>query len=139
MQLSASLRNFGDHNGQQILLSTILDYLMSLDKFVPLRHTSAYGKGRAALRSSADEAIFTELSYRYPLKLLSPQTRATPAGIPFAIAYMLSYGGGLVSGDQIDLEVDVGSRSTLMLLTQVKSTANILISSRVDCSLEDGS
>lgn len=110
---------------------------MSLNKSVPLRHTPAYGKGRAALECSADEAIFTELSYRYPLKLLSPQTHATPTGIPLAIAYMLSYGGGLVSGDQIDLEVDVGHSCTLMLLTQVKSNTNILLSSHVDCSLED--
>lgn len=96
---------------------------MSLNTLVPsAARAPAHGKGKAVLRASADEAVFSELSYRYPLKLLSPRTHATPNGVPIAIAYMLSYGGGLVSGDRIDLEVDVGSNSTLMLLTQVKST-----------------
>jgi urease accessory protein len=67
----------------------------------------------------ADEAVFSELSYRYPLKLLSPRTNPAPNCVPIAIAYILSYGGGLVSGDQIELDVDVGSNSALMLLTQV--------------------
>jgi urease accessory protein len=82
---------------------------------------AAHGKGRAVLRSYADEAIFSELSYRYPLKMLSPQTHPTPSGVPLGIAYVLSYGGGLVSGDKIDLEVEVDSNVALMLLTQVKS------------------
>ncbi|KAF8312388.1 UreD-domain-containing protein [Clavulina sp. PMI_390] len=83
-----------------------------------LARAPAHGKGKAVLRSLADEATFSELSYRYPLKLLSPRTHATPSGVPVAIAYMLSYGGGLVSGDSIELDVDVGSNSSLMLLTQ---------------------
>jgi urease accessory protein len=95
---------------------------MSSPFTLPPTRTATYGKGRAVLRSLADEAIFSELSYRYPLKLLSPRTRATPNGLPLGIAYVLSYGGGLVSGDKIDLEVEVGSNSALMLLTQVESS-----------------
>ncbi|KAF9518243.1 hypothetical protein BS47DRAFT_1325545 [Hydnum rufescens UP504] len=76
---------------------------------------AAHGKGRAVLHASGTEAIFSELSYQYPLKLLSPDTHAD---IPLAIAYILSYGGGLVSGDRIELDVDVGLHSMLMLLTQ---------------------
>lgn len=78
---------------------------------------AAHGKGRAVLAASGDEAIFSALSYRYPLKLLSPQSIGSK--VPLAIAYMLSYGGGLVSGDKIDLDVEVGSDCALMLLTQV--------------------
>lgn len=84
-----------------------------------INRSSGHGKGRAVLSALADEAVFSELSYRYPLKLLSPRTYSTPGGIPAAIAYMLSYGGGLVSGDVIELEVSVGSGTALMLLTQV--------------------
>lgn len=79
---------------------------------------AAHGKGRAVLEASGDEAIFSSLSYRYPLKLLSPQTIGS--NVPLAIAYMLSYGGGLVSGDKIDLDVNVGEKCALMLLTQVR-------------------
>jgi urease accessory protein UreH len=78
---------------------------------------AAHGKGRAVLHAYGMEAIFSELSYQYPLKLLSPDTHAD---IPLAIAYILSYGGGLVSGDRIELDVDVGLHSMLMLLTQVR-------------------
>lgn len=91
---------------------------MSSVIILPAR-AAAHGKGRAVLRSCASEAIFSELSYRYPLKMLSPQTHATPNGVALGIAYVLSYGGGLLSGDEIDLEVEVGSNAALMLLTQV--------------------
>jgi len=75
----------------------------------------ARGKGRAVLRKSGNEAAFSELSYSYPLKLLSPQGSSDA---PVAIAYMMSYGGGLVSGDQVELSVDLGSGTSLLLLTQ---------------------
>lgn len=35
-----------------------------------------------------------------------------------AALFIVGYGGGLVSGDSISLEIDVGSNSTLLLLTQ---------------------
>lgn len=85
-----------------------------------LNRESGHGRGRATLKGLADEAVFSELSYRYPLKLLSPRTFSTANGLPCAIAYMLSYGGGLVSGDFIELDVSVGSGTALMLLTQVQ-------------------
>jgi len=59
-------------------------------------------------------AVFSELSYQYPLKLLSPRVHH-PA---VAIAYILTYGGGLVSGDHIRLDVHVCSGASLLLLTQ---------------------
>jgi urease accessory protein len=99
---------------------------MSTAFILPAR-AAAHGKGRAVLMSCADEAVFSQLSYRYPLKMLSPQTHSTPNGVPIGIAYVLSYGGGLVSGDKIDLEVEVGSNSALMLLTQVKFSHSSLV------------
>lgn len=89
------------------------------DTIRPPARTPAHGKGRAILHRSADEVTFSELSYRYPLKLLSPRTFASD-DVPLAIAYILSYGGGLVSGDKIELDVEVGTGSALMLLTQVR-------------------
>jgi hypothetical protein len=73
------------------------------------------GGGRIVSRSHGSAVVFSELSSTYPLKLLSP--RITQAGI--ALVYILSYGGGLVGGDRIKLSVDVGSETTLVLLSQV--------------------
>jgi hypothetical protein len=73
------------------------------------------GGGRIVSRSHGSAVVFSELSSTYPLKLLSP--RITQAGV--ALVYILSYGGGLVGGDRIKLSVDVGSETTLVLLSQV--------------------
>lgn len=75
-----------------------------------------HGKGKAVLRAYGTEVAFEEMSYTYPLKLLSPKTSASK---PIAIVYAMSYGGGLVGGDHIDLEIDVGAAAGLVVLTQV--------------------
>lgn len=90
-----------------------------LDPSPPARE-SRHGKGTAILRANGSEAMFTNLSYTYPLKILSPQASSS---IPVGIAYVVSYGGGLVSGDRIDLEVDVGEGAYFVLLTQVNTSA----------------
>ncbi|EJD04058.1 UreD-domain-containing protein [Fomitiporia mediterranea MF3/22] len=80
----------------------------------PLNVGNVAGSGRIGLTLHGRQAVFTELSYRYPLKLLSP--RVTEPTV--AIAYVLTYGGGLVSGDRTHLHVDVGLGASLLLLTQ---------------------
>src|ERR1700691_1409748 len=73
------------------------------------------GGGRIVSPSHGSVVVFSELSSTYPLKLLSP--RITQDGV--ALVYILSYGGGLVGGDHVKLSVDVGSRTALVLLSQV--------------------
>lgn len=73
------------------------------------------GVGRVVLRSHGPDAVFSELSYKYPLKLLSPQTHAHKT----AVLYVVSYGGGLVGGDSVELTVEVLDESVLVMLTQV--------------------
>ncbi|KAI5123561.1 hypothetical protein M0805_003380 [Coniferiporia weirii] len=75
---------------------------------------NATGTGRIALALHGRQAVFSELSYRYPLKLLSPRVHEPSV----AIAYVLTYGGGLVGGDRIHLQVQVASGAALLLLTQ---------------------
>ena len=87
------------------------------------------GKGRIELALNGREAVFSELSYRYPLKLLSPRIYENFV----AIAYILSYGGGLVSGDRIHLNVTLHSESILLLLTQVSTFLRRTDVSVVDC------
>jgi len=59
---------------------------------------------------------FTQLSCTYPLKLLSPKSKEDAV----AIVYVLSYGGGLVGGDEVELEVGVREGASLMMLSQVQ-------------------
>ena len=59
---------------------------------------------------------FAQLSCTYPLKLLSPRSKEDSV----AIVYVLSYGGGLVGGDEVELEVGVREGASLMLLSQVQ-------------------
>lgn len=82
----------------------------------PLIPTIDAGGGRIILRSHGSNVAFSELSATYPLKLLSPRT--TQDGV--AIVYVLSYGGGLVGGDNLQLFVDVGPGGVLVLLSQVR-------------------
>lgn len=72
------------------------------------------GKGRIHVSSDGHDAVLSELSYSYPLKLLSP--RLAPPNV--AVVYVLTYGGGLVHSDSVDLEVKVEKRTSLVLLTQ---------------------
>ncbi|KAJ7169758.1 UreD urease accessory protein-domain-containing protein [Mycena filopes] len=76
--------------------------------------TSTAGRGRIRLALHGSEAIFSELSSTYPLKLLSPRNERARTGV----VYMITYGGGLVSGDYVALSVEVGPGANLVLLSQ---------------------
>ncbi|KAF5356138.1 hypothetical protein D9756_004073 [Leucocoprinus leucothites] len=78
----------------------------------------AVGGGRITLGVHSTKAIFEELSGAYPLKLLSPQVYEP--GV--AIVYLLSYGGGLVAGDRVDLDVELKDGSKLLGSTKVFKT-----------------
>lgn len=88
---------------------------------VPFRK-AVHGTGRAELHAFGDNAHFAELSYTYPLKLLSPRPITAghdEASQRVAILYNLSYGGGLIGGDRVELSIDVRAGAKLVLLTQV--------------------
>ncbi|KAG8799258.1 hypothetical protein FRC17_007184 [Serendipita sp. 399] len=88
--------------------------------YIPPRKV-VQGKGRAEVHVFGDNAHFSELSYTYPLKLLSPrQTTAArdAAAQRVAILYNLTYGGGLIGGDRVELSLDVKPDAKLVLLTQ---------------------
>nr|GAT44084.1 predicted protein [Mycena chlorophos] len=76
--------------------------------------TATAGRGRISVELHGRDAIFTELSSTYPLKLLSP--RLHRPGV--ATAYLITYGGGLVSGDEVVISGEVGAGASLVLLTQ---------------------
>ncbi|GBC04186.1 hypothetical protein RclHR1_05560006 [Rhizophagus clarus] len=66
------------------------------------------------LSSSATRPSFTTFRASYPIKLLTPKVHS-----PYlAAAYVITYGGGMVSGDSIFLSVEIHPNVNLMLLTQ---------------------
>ncbi len=67
-----------------------------------------------ALSPSRAAALGT-LAYSYPLKLVSPSPSAQAKCI---VVFLLTYGGGLVSGDGTRLIVSIGASARLALLTQ---------------------
>lgn len=60
------------------------------------------------------------VNYQYPLKLVQPAPvrTANEAAELIHTVYLLTYGGGLVAGDAIDLHVILESHTRLTLLTQ---------------------
>ena len=61
-----------------------------------------------------------QVSYQYPLKLISPSTPHVldDGSLLVHTVYLLSYGGGLVAGDTINLKVILEANTRLVLLTQ---------------------
>ncbi|KAK3708568.1 hypothetical protein LTR37_011463 [Vermiconidia calcicola] len=57
------------------------------------------------------------LNYHYPLKLISPAPSRAGDDLVHTV-YLLTYGGGLVAGDSIDLHVTIEASTRLILLTQ---------------------
>ena len=73
------------------------------------------GHGRVVVHNDGHANVFSEMSAMYPLKLLSPQLPSPNV----SIVYMLSYGGGLVGGDWVQLEVEAHDGARLAILSQV--------------------
>jgi urease accessory protein len=88
--------------------------------------TSQAGHGSIVLEIlPPDTPVLKNVSYQYPLKLVAPDPVPPPAhssevNSPRLVhtVFLLTYGGGIVAGDTIDLDVQIGSRTRLVLLTQ---------------------
>ncbi len=80
------------------------------------------GEGLAVLRAHRGLAMFTHLSFTFPLKLISPAASSRIASLAstkaVAALYIVGYGGGLVSGDSVELDIDVGQGACAVVLTQ---------------------
>ncbi|KAL2222090.1 urease accessory protein UreD [Thermoascus aurantiacus ATCC 26904] len=70
----------------------------------------------------------TTLTYRYPLKLLSrtpgftPESSVLPCATRPVHLYLLTYGGGLLPGDHIDVSITLRPRTRLVVTTPQGST-----------------
>ncbi|KAJ2325702.1 hypothetical protein GGI00_004961 [Coemansia sp. RSA 2681] len=65
-----------------------------------------------------------EVASAYPLKIIAPHAgsgsdaSSCHQGLCPAVSYLMTYGGGLVHGDRIHVDVRVGPKCALVLLTQ---------------------
>jgi urease accessory protein len=72
-------------------------------------------RGRIVLSKNAR---FKHLEFSFPLKLMAPRLHSALPNL--GVCYVLSFGGGLVSGDTVLLRVEVEPDCSLLMLTQVR-------------------
>ncbi|TQV98598.1 hypothetical protein V2A60_007681 [Cordyceps javanica] len=73
------------------------------------------GHGVIAVKATAAGSRISELSSAYPVKIISPKSSHDRRAV---LAFILSYGGGIVPGDRVTLSVQVDCGCRLGLLTQ---------------------
>ncbi len=80
------------------------------------KSSSSPGEGRIIVDLLPNHISTLEhISYQYPLKLISPSPRVDRASV---LVFLLSYGGGLIGGDQVNVSVEVRSGAKLSIVTQ---------------------
>ncbi|GAB1314039.1 Urease accessory protein UreD [Madurella fahalii] len=80
------------------------------------KSSSVAGEGRIVARLLPEGVSGLEaFTYQYPLKLITPPR---PSETQSVLVFLLSYGGGLVAGDVVNLSVDVQAGAKLTLVTQ---------------------
>jgi len=89
----------------------------------------------------------TKVRSEYPLRLMLPEMRSAFAEDPL-LCFMLSFGGGLVAGDSVRLDVAVGRGGGLVLASQgttkvyksrgLKGTENGPASQHLECTVAAG-
>jgi urease accessory protein len=71
------------------------------------------GEGRIELECLGQQTRVVRSISHQPLKLLAPRTQG-----PTAAIYATTFGGGLVAGDSIQIDVSAGPRTTALFTTQ---------------------
>lgn len=78
------------------------------------------GKGMIHVSTMpVSRSVLSQFEFHYPLKLISSSVPSAT----FQTVFILSYGGGLVAGDIVELEVKLDKGAKLCLLTQGMSCA----------------
>ncbi|ROV87698.1 hypothetical protein VMCG_10563 [Cytospora schulzeri] len=83
--------------------------------FPPSTSTPGLGKLTVHLLPNGHSHL-TKVEYQYPLKLITPPKNHQQD--KSALVFLLSYGGGLVGGDTVDLSIDVQADARLSVVTQ---------------------
>ena len=78
-----------------------------------------HGHGIVVARREGDRSVLAQLRASSPLRFLQP----TFPGTRSACACLLTFGGGLIDGDVVDVELVVEPGATLVLFTQATTKA----------------
>jgi len=79
----------------------------------PGQSGTAPGRGRVEIVRRGERSVVTRAVATSPLHLLTPRNHGRGAWV-----YTATYGGGLVDGDAIQLDISVGTNAVAMLSTQ---------------------
>ena len=82
----------------------------------PSSSAAAPGQGALTFSSVAGRTVVRRAWSTSPLKVLNPQNHGSAAWV-----YLASYGGGLVGGDSLHLEIDVEARAMAVISTQAST------------------
>src|SRR5260370_29621247 len=77
---------------------------------------SRAGAGHLEIKLVSGQSAVTSVQARSPLKFLIPRPRGDSVW-----AYMSSFGGGLVAGDETHVSVSLGAQSRCFLTTQAST------------------
>ena len=92
---------------------------MSLPKSPFQKSSSFPGQGNIELSLlPPGKQVLTDLTYQYPLKLIAPDPHNSAQKKHVTVVFLLTYGGGLVGGDTINLKVSLAEHTRLVLVTQ---------------------
>ncbi|ORZ17816.1 UreD urease accessory protein-domain-containing protein [Absidia repens] len=72
------------------------------------------GSGTLVCQCYNDKTKFSRIHAQYPLKFIPTRGHADR----LAVVYMISYGGGIVSGDRFNISIEVLPKAILLLMTQ---------------------
>ncbi|KAI0377984.1 UreD-domain-containing protein [Hypomontagnella monticulosa] len=106
------------------------------------KSSSLPGEGRIVVKPLPNNISALEsITYQYPLKLISPASTTEQGSV---LIFLLSYGGGLVGGDKINLSIDVQPRGKLSIVTQGhtkifrSATPDIVTRQNLNVEIKDG-
>ncbi|KAF7872084.1 uncharacterized protein EAF02_009189 [Botrytis sinoallii] len=104
--------------------------------------SSAPGEGHLVVHLLPHSiSALSGMTFQYPLKLISPSPSAEQKSV---LVFLLTYGGGLVGGDQVHLKIDVNPNAKLSIVTQghtkiFKSpTRDVITRQHLQVTIEDG-
>jgi urease accessory protein len=106
------------------------------------KSSSAPGKGLLVVQLLPNEISgLATITYQYPLKLISPSPTASQKSV---LVFLLTYGGGLVGGDQVNLQIRVQPKAKLSIVTQghtkifKSASRDIVTRQKLDVAVEAG-
>jgi urease accessory protein len=92
---------------------------MALPKspFAPSTTTAGAGEIKLSLLPPGKQ-VLASYTYQYPLKLVAPDPHHAHEDKHVTVVFLLTYGGGLVGGDKINLKIELDPLTQLVLVTQ---------------------